>query len=234
MRHVFLVGTVSPGAVGTMDVQSLIEAEREKYADVVQGDFVDDYRNLTLKNLMGLRWASERCPNARHLIKSDDDAFIDVVQLKRFIERTWPSGLPEDTIACNVHEDAQVQRSGKWAVTKSEYQREKYPTFCSGLAYLMRPVMADRLIEASTSAPSLWVDDVYVTGLLAEAARARHFYLNLRFTHRHEDVVQWLDSDPPTSNPMPFIVSELDTSRPDWRQLVLNLWNRTRSSDYDS
>lgn len=232
VRHVFLVGTASPAAFDTMDVQRLVEAEASKYSDVIQGDFVDDYRNLTLKNLMGLRWATERCPKARHLLKSDDDAFVDVDQLKRFIERTWPDGVPGDTIACSVHEDADVQRSGKWAVSKAEYQPDKYPTFCSGLAYVMRAEMAARLSEASGRVATLWVDDVYVTGLLAEHVSARHFYLNLRFTHRHDDVVQWLDSEPPASNPMPFIVSELDTSRPDWRQLAHKLWNRTRQSVY--
>ena len=234
IRHVFLVGLADQtGFEGTMNVQNLLEAEHAKYNDLVQGDFVDHYRNLTLKNVMGLKWVGQYCPSVRFVLKSDDDAFVDVAQLRKFIERTWPGGPPAETLICNVHEDAIVQRSGKWAVSREAYPSKTYPPFCSGLAYVMRPQLASKLYRASSRVPALWVDDVYVTGLLAASVNVRHFYLNLRFTHQQEDLIQFLDSDPPISNPLPFIVSELDTSRSEWPRLAHRLWNRTRSSSED-
>lgn len=235
IQHVFLVGlTDQTGLEGAMDVQSLLEAEHAKYSDLVQGDFVDHYRNLTLKNLMGLKWVGQYCPSVRFVIKSDDDAFVDAAQLRRFIERTWPAGPPAEILMCNVHEDAIVQRTGKWAVSREEYPSKTYPAFCSGLAYVMRPELASKLFRASSRIPPLWVDDVYVTGLLAASVNVRHFYLNLRFTHQQEDIVQWLDSNPPPSSPLPFIISELDTSRAEWPRLAHRLWNKTRTSSMDN
>jgi hypothetical protein len=227
IRHVFLVGLADQtGLEGTMDIQSLLESENAKYSDLVQGDFVDHYRNLTYKNLMGLKWIGQYCPSVRFVLKSDDDAFIDVLQLQKFIERTWPSGPPSETLICNVHEDALVQRSGKWAVSREEYPSNTYPAFCSGLAYVMRPQLASKLFRSASKVPALWVDDVFVTGILAASVNVRHFYLNLRYTHQQDDLVQWLETNLP-SNPLPFIVSELDTSRPEWPRLAHRLWNRT-------
>lgn len=239
IRHVFILGlSEQTGPEGTLSVQNLIEAEQKKYGDLVQGDFVDHYRNLTLKNVMGLKWVDQHCNSAkssvRFVVKSDDDAFIDVIQLRNFIERTWPAGPSVDTLVCNVHEDALVQRTGKWAVSPQEYPSKTYPPFCSGLAYVMRPQLASKLYRASSRIPPLWVDDVYVTGVLAASVNVRHFYLNLRFTHQQDDIVQWLDSDPPPKSPLPFIVSELDTSRAEWPRLAYRLWNRTGSSEPDS
>ena len=229
---VFLLGSVQQKHQHSsyVDEQSVIEAERTKYGDIVQGDFIDHYRNMTIKNLMGLQWATKYCPDARFILKSDDDAFIDVVQLRQFIQRTWsPSGDPsDDTIICSVHRDAPVQRTGKWAVTKAEYSASTYPPFCSGLAYVIKPSMAKQLLQAATDDGLLWIDDVYVTGVLAKAVRANHFYLNLRYSHQQDEVVRWLDSnDANTSSPLPYIVSELDTSRSDWPELAQRLWTKT-------
>jgi hypothetical protein len=228
IRHVFLIGLADQTGLekGTMDIQSLLESENAKYSDLVQGEFVDHYRNLTYKNLMGLKWVGQYCPSVSFVLKSDDDAFIDVAQLRKFIERTWPSGPPAETLICNVHEDAVVQRSGKWAVSDEEYPSKTYPAFCSGLAYVMRPQLASKLLRSASRVKALWVDDVFVTGILAASVNVRHFYLNLRYTHQQDDLVQWLETNLP-SNPLPFIVSELDTSRSEWPRLAHRLWNRT-------
>ena len=40
--------------------------------------FQDTYRNLTLKTVMGLKWSAIFCPQARHVMKTDDDIFVNV------------------------------------------------------------------------------------------------------------------------------------------------------------
>lgn len=219
---------------GKLDVQALVEAEHFKYGDIVQGPFVDDYHNLTLKNLMGLKWAVRHCDSARFILKSDDDAFVDVDQLRHFIHRTFDDETIigqqqlDNTFICNVQENARVQRAGKWAVSPQEYASQTYPAFCSGLAYVLRPRLASRLLAASRAGlvrPALWIDDVYVTGLLARAVRAHHFYLNLRYSNQQRQTeTEWSATN---STLLPYIVTELDTSRPDWRQMAERMWNKT-------
>ena len=43
------------------ELQEEIERENSEHHDIIQGDFVDTYRNLSYKNIMGKLWVSEFC-----------------------------------------------------------------------------------------------------------------------------------------------------------------------------
>ena len=43
-----------------MPCLQLVE-EHRRHGDILQGSFVDTYRNLTYKNIMGKLWASSAC-----------------------------------------------------------------------------------------------------------------------------------------------------------------------------
>ena len=83
--------------------------------------------------------------------------------------------------------DLIVFLTGKWAVSWGDYwgRMSHYPSYCAGLAYVMRPALGAKLLAAAQLLPFFWIDDVYVTGILAAAVQARHFSLNLRYTHKH-------------------------------------------------
>jgi len=71
-------------------------------------------------------------------------------------------------------------REGKWKVEKSEWAEDFYPTYCSGSAFVMSPDVVVALHRVSYSVPFFWVDDFYLTGLLAlragpSAVRHRQF-----------------------------------------------------------
>jgi len=104
------------GGVDGAEMQRLVQKEHDQYGDVVQGNFVDDYRNLTLKNVMGLKWVARYCPGADFFLKADDDTFIDIGQLKHFLDRTFglKTTLPNNIVVCSVQPNgAKVQRQGK-------------------------------------------------------------------------------------------------------------------------
>ncbi|XP_063863667.1 beta-1,3-galactosyltransferase 5-like [Scylla paramamosain] len=143
---------------------------------------------------MALRWAAARCPQAIFLVKADDDAFVDVPALRGLLGRTFSVPPPRRTLACNVlPAGMQPQRAGKWAVSHEDYPWPEYPTYCAGLAYVITPALADLLARVAQAgvAPRLWVDDVWVTGLLAEVLRLRPHYLNLRYSYEHDELVAW-------------------------------------------
>jgi len=60
VRLAFLFGRLTslPGA------EEALDAENDQYGDVVQGNFDENYRNLTLKSLTGLDWVIDYCPAA--------------------------------------------------------------------------------------------------------------------------------------------------------------------------
>ena len=81
IRRVFLFGRQS------MRLQAELENENLLYGDILQGDFEDTYRNLTLKTIMGYTWFRQNCPQAELLMKTDDDMFINTIPLLRFGEK---------------------------------------------------------------------------------------------------------------------------------------------------
>lgn len=59
--------------------------ESQKYNDLLQGDFLENYKNLTLKHLMGLKWASSNC-KANFLIKTDNDIVLDIFEILKLLQ----------------------------------------------------------------------------------------------------------------------------------------------------
>ena len=45
------------------NLNEIIYEENKQHGDIVQGNFLDTYRNLTLKTLFGLEWMSLFCSN---------------------------------------------------------------------------------------------------------------------------------------------------------------------------
>ncbi|NXD89012.1 B3GT4 galactosyltransferase, partial [Halcyon senegalensis] len=65
--------------------QAALGAEWRRHRDLLQGPFADTYANLTRKTLLLLRWALARCPAAPFLLKADDDVFVNLPALTRYL-----------------------------------------------------------------------------------------------------------------------------------------------------
>ena len=52
-----------------------------QYGDIIQADFLDTYRNLSLKDLALLEWTILHCPDVPFIFKGDDDIFLNVDNL---------------------------------------------------------------------------------------------------------------------------------------------------------
>ena len=64
------------------NIQRSLEEESQEYGDLVQGDFLDNYYNLSYKAIMGNLWVAEFCSQAEFLVKTDDDMFVDMYEVK--------------------------------------------------------------------------------------------------------------------------------------------------------
>jgi hypothetical protein len=74
-------------------------------------------------------------------------------------------------IICLLWKNPPVARRGKWAVTKTEFADATYPSYCSGVGFIMTPDVPGRLLRQAVDAsppnePPFWIDDAYLTGLL--------------------------------------------------------------------
>ena len=49
-------------------IQQFIKLEVEMHQDIIQSDFADNYSNLTLKVLIGLKWTYVYCPGTKYVL----------------------------------------------------------------------------------------------------------------------------------------------------------------------
>jgi Galactosyltransferase len=160
------------GVTANRSLAADIEREMHQHGDIVQGTFADAYRNLTYKHVMALSWANAKC-QSKFILKVDDDVYINVGRVVSYL-----NSLGEDpaeataAIYCDVMKRARVKRSfrSKWRVTFAEFPLYYYPDYCSGWFIVYVRSTIAHLLRQIESVPYLWVDDVYVTGLLAQKA----------------------------------------------------------------
>ena len=158
-RTVFLIGEVADA-----DLSRRLEEERLTHSDLVKGHFVDSYRNLTYKHLLGYRWVVEHCQGADYVLKSDDDQFVDTFQLPRYLETFLPPPS-QPWFLCNILERAPIRsESSKWFVSLSEWPEPDYPPYCAGWAYVTTLPTLTRVLAWALQHKYFWIDDLHVTG----------------------------------------------------------------------
>uniref|UniRef100_A0A182NJU5 Hexosyltransferase n=1 Tax=Anopheles dirus TaxID=7168 RepID=A0A182NJU5_9DIPT len=161
-RLIFLMG-----AVNTSQAQRAIERESRLHDDIVQGSFVDAYRNMTYKHVMALKWFVYHCPGARYVLKTDDDVFINTPVLYSALERVQPQ---RSLLLCQLVTKLSVKRThrSKWFVSWREYPAAYYPPHCPGYSILYSPDVAWLLYREAQRQPFFWIDDVHITGTVAQ------------------------------------------------------------------
>ncbi|XP_035907799.1 beta-1,3-galactosyltransferase brn [Anopheles stephensi] len=161
-RLIFLMGAVSSNAS-----QRAIERESRLYDDIVQGNFVDAYRNMTYKHVMALKWFVYHCPGAHYVLKTDDDVFINTPVLYNALGRVVPQ---RNLLLCQLVTKLSVKRThrSKWFVSWREYPSRYYPPHCPGYSILYSPDVAWQLYREAQRQPFFWIDDVHITGTVAQ------------------------------------------------------------------
>jgi len=85
------------GAVESRAPQAVLEEENRTYRDLVQGDFLESYRNLTYKHVMGLKWTAYCCPGARYVLKTTTTFSSTLRRLSTSCHRTYCCGALDDS-----------------------------------------------------------------------------------------------------------------------------------------
>ncbi|KAJ6669400.1 hypothetical protein lerEdw1_008209 [Lerista edwardsae] len=138
-----------------------VEDESFLYGDVIRQDFLDTYYNLTLKTIMAFRWVTEFCPNARYVMKTDSDVFINTGNLVKFLLN---SNTSENFMTGYVFTN---NYSDRWFLSKvyisyRDYPFKIYPPYCSGLGYVLDTRLAHRIYETMSHIKPIKFEDIYV------------------------------------------------------------------------
>lgn len=171
VKRVFLFGATSDRRT-----QDELLRESNTHGDIIQEDFEDSYRNLTYKAIMGLKWIAAYCTQAKFLLKTDDDVFVNIFKLMTHLITREPNNL---LMCCILPTYVFRVQPNKWYVTREEYPNDTYPPYCLGRAVVLTTDVAAAMFRASFHVRYFWIDDVYVTGILARVVGVKH----VRFNH---------------------------------------------------
>jgi len=166
VRFAFFLGSRSADAI----MDQAVQLEADHFHDIIQAEFEDSYKNLTLKSLHAMQWITRHCSRSRFILKTDDDAFVNMRALLQHLSDIYNSpSRPRRLVLCRIWSNMHVLRDDqRWSVSREEYQPDFYPPYCSGIAWVMTPDMIRALVRISSRVKSFWIDDVYITGLLTD------------------------------------------------------------------
>ena len=69
IRRLFLLGKSNTTDEANQRREMLLKEEAKEWGDIIQGDFQDSFRNLTLKEIMFMRWLPRHCSKAQFIFK---------------------------------------------------------------------------------------------------------------------------------------------------------------------
>uniref|UniRef100_A0A1B6DVG6 Hexosyltransferase n=1 Tax=Clastoptera arizonana TaxID=38151 RepID=A0A1B6DVG6_9HEMI len=160
------------GETNNETVQTKVVEESSTHADIIQEGFIDSYNNLTVKSLMMLKWVDQYCKSTQFLMKTDDDIYVNLpVLVEMLIYYGTKRNLLFGALICRAKPILDV--TNKWYTPTYMFKETVYPNYLSGTGYVMSKDVASRLYKAALDTPLIHLEDVYITGICARAARLR-------------------------------------------------------------
>lgn len=164
--RVFLLGE-TPTEDNHPDLSNLVKYESEMYKDILLWNYRDTFFNLTLKEVLFLKWVSHSCADVQFIFKGDDDVFVNTHQILDYL-KTLSAEKAKDLFIGDVIKDAGPHRDKKlkYYIPESLYEGS-YPPYAGGGGFLYSGNLALRLYNATSRVLMYPIDDVY-TGMCLE------------------------------------------------------------------
>ena len=181
VKHIFLIGN-SP-------FNRRIRNENSIFGDLTLQNFKDSYLNLTLKTLMGLEWGRKFCPQAKQIMKTDDDVFVIIPRVLQLIGQVNHSlSIVYGHCSRNVkpvRNEPIKETMRKFFTPYTRYPHPVYPPYCQGIGYILSAQTADSVLSISLNIPFFEWEDVYI-GMCLKAIgitlqSVKHFDLSLEY-----------------------------------------------------
>lgn len=148
---------------GAIFQEQLVE-ENSQHRDLIQQDFLDSFHNLTLKLILQFQWMHQRCAHARFFMTADDDIFVHMPNLVRYLQAASSRGVTNYWVG-KVHRGAPPirEKQSKYYVPFEMYQWPIYPDYTAGAAYVVSKDVAHGVYHAMlTLNASIYIDDVFM------------------------------------------------------------------------
>ncbi|XP_025105384.1 beta-1,3-galactosyltransferase 5-like isoform X2 [Pomacea canaliculata] len=162
MKVVFFLGVLSKANM------TELKAESDLYGDIVMGDFVESYRNLTIKMGFVLHWSVTFCANTQHVLKIDEDTFVNMPLLFDLLATISNQRKVYILGHRHTHSKPAVVRYGRWEVDRAAYPLPYFPRYLYGHSYVISHDALSSLLLAFHHMPTVLSEDSHLTGILAK------------------------------------------------------------------
>lgn len=173
------------GMADSNGLQRRVNQEFKHHNDVLQSAIVETPRNLSLKTVALLKWASTHCSGAKFVLKKDDDVELEPYSILNALRRKYEQF--QNFIMGNskyLVEGPIRQEVSKYYTSYAEYGEPFFPMFVHGPAYGFPMKTVEILYQVSLRTKLFWLEDVYVTGICAKRANIPVFF-DIRFIYEH-------------------------------------------------
>ncbi|KAI5700077.1 hypothetical protein M8J76_001749 [Diaphorina citri] len=169
--------------IGSDSGNQIVSEESNLYGDIIQGNFVDSYDNLTLKTVAMMEWIHDYCPDTHFILKTDDDMFINVPKLLTFLVKHQNSKM---TFFGRLAKKWRPIRksSSKYYVSPVQYSPNMFPDFTTGPAYLFTSDVVSDVYTKALETTYLKLEDVFTTGVVAQSLKIKRQHVNEFFNKR--------------------------------------------------
>ncbi|KAK5614366.1 hypothetical protein CRENBAI_000606 [Crenichthys baileyi] len=158
VRLFFLLGTQTGD--NPQQVHQQLLQESKDHHDLIQSNFVDCYKNLTIKTMVMLEWLNSFCSNTTYAMKIDSDMFLNVPNLVTVLLNAPRTNYMTSLVA----HGGRVSRNpkSKFYVAVDILSDPVYPLCALGLGYVVSLDLTKKLIEAARHVKALYIEDVYL------------------------------------------------------------------------
>ena len=162
IRRFFLLGDCTSD-----ELRKAVAEEDKEYGDILQWNFFDSFRNLTLKDCLFLQWYARYCEGVPYIFKGDDDVFVNTKNIVKLL-KNLPVSNRDDLFMGSVLDGSPriLDPTWKYYVSYNLYPEKIYPPYVSGGGFVMSNKMAVRLFQASLKERMIPIDDAFLGILL--------------------------------------------------------------------
>lgn len=177
--HYFVIGSRS----NDTELMKKIRQESKEHRDLVQFDLEDNYRNLTGKVISALKW-SKKCRRAMFVIKTYDDYYLDLPKisdkLRTLTNINSNCPITHSIFGLNLYYPQFSRNQSNYHYVPPEvYDGDVFPQyFIGGFTIYGKKTIRELIKTALKSFPALFIEDVFLTGFVAERVRLNRIRLN--------------------------------------------------------
>ncbi|XP_060083201.1 uncharacterized protein LOC132562474 [Ylistrum balloti] len=143
--------------------RSRVEMEADKHSDILQEDFIEHYRNNTIKFIMALNWlmTNKACSQTKLLLFLDDDYFVHQKELLSYLNdlsdlsNIFMGKVMKKQVPCRLQYDNRN-------LLYKQYPFDAFPPYIKGGAILLSYDVAQKFQLSFPFVKYLPLDDVYL------------------------------------------------------------------------